>query len=71
MLIIKGYDLHLIIKTLAKFGFNFNFIPKSKEKYLALSCKFEGLNVKIRFVDSMHFIPGSLSSWVIYLVIIG
>jgi hypothetical protein len=48
---------------LGKYGKDFNIIPKSKEKYLALSVGFDKIKTKIRFVDSLHFINGSLASW--------
>jgi hypothetical protein len=53
----------LIIETLGKHAKEFKLIPKSKEKYLSLAVKFEGLRLELRFVDSMHFMPGSLASW--------
>lgn len=58
-----GYDLHLILKILGKYGKNFTLIPKSKEKYLALSVTLNGVNVKLRFIDTLHFLPGSLANW--------
>jgi hypothetical protein len=56
---------------LGKYGCDFNIIPKSKEKYLALTVGktffyflgFKHIETKIRFVDSLHFMPGSLASW--------
>ena len=55
--------MHLILQVLGEYGYNFNVIPKSKEKYLALTVKFKDVDISVRFVDSIQFIPGSLSSW--------
>jgi hypothetical protein len=60
---LSGYDLHLVIGALGKFGSNFSIIPKSKEKYLALNVSFKDIGIKLRFVDSLHFISGSLAGW--------
>ena len=48
---------------LGKYAKEFHVIPKSKEKYLALNVKFDDCRLTVRFIDSMHFMPGSLSSW--------
>jgi hypothetical protein len=60
---IKGYDLHFIIESLGKYCTNINIIPKSKEKYLSLTVNFKNISLKLRFLDSMNFINGSLASW--------
>ena len=58
---LEGYDLHLFIDQVSKKSKTLNAIPKSKEKYLALDVTFNKLRLKIKFIDSLHFITGSLS----------
>lgn len=48
---------------LGKRGCKFSIIPKSKEKYLSLSVKFAETSLSLRFIDTMHFLPGSLANW--------
>jgi hypothetical protein len=59
---LEGYDLHLFIDELGKHAKDLNIIPKSKEKYLALIIKIPGYKIKVKFIDSLHYITGSLSS---------
>lgn len=57
---LKGYDSHFIVDSFGKKCQYFSAIPISKEKYIA----FQGVinNTTIRFLDSLAFLQGSLSS---------
>ena len=55
---LKGYDSHLIIKSLQKEHGSTWVIPQNKEKYLSFSVG------NVRFLDSMQFMPQSLDSLV-------
>jgi hypothetical protein len=58
---LKGYDSHLFIDKLVARTRFFTCIPLSREKYISFECvSHEG--IKIRFLDSMGFLQGSLSS---------
>lgn len=57
---LEGYDIHLFIESLSKYTKKYNIIPKSKEKYLSMEVELVGLKVKLKFIDSLHFITGSL-----------
>jgi hypothetical protein len=61
---LKGYDSHLFIDKLASRSVYVNAIPISKEKYISFSCviNVEGINVELRFLDSLAFLSGSLAS---------
>jgi hypothetical protein len=64
---LEGYDAHLFIEQLLLNSRDVSIIPKSKEKYLAIQAKLldpDGgiLPVSLKFVDSMHFLSGSLAS---------
>lgn len=59
---LEGYDIHLFIDALAKKATNLNVIPKSKEKYLAVSAKLQHRKLTLKFLDSLHFFGGSLAS---------
>ena len=58
---LEGYDMHLFVDALNQISKEFSIIPKSKEKYLALTIKLNDCRLKIRFLDSLHFFTGSLS----------
>jgi hypothetical protein len=58
---LEGYDLHLFIDALHSAGKDFEVIPKSKEKYLALTMKLHDSRTRVRFLDSLHFFTGSLA----------
>lgn len=59
---LEGYDLHLFIDSLAEYGKEFTIIPKSREKYLTLVMKINECRITFRFIDSLHFLSGSLAS---------
>lgn len=58
---LKGYDSHLFIDELVKKTRYFSCIPISREKYISFNCV-TNLGVKLRFLDSMSFLTGSLAS---------
>ena len=57
---LEGYDLHLFIEALTQYTNKFDIIPKSKEKYLSLTARLKDSKIKLKFIDSLHFITGSL-----------
>lgn len=56
---LEGYDIHLFIKEIVKHA-EIEVIPKSSEKYISMICKFEGIQTKLKFIDSFHFLNSSL-----------
>jgi hypothetical protein len=58
---LEGYDLHLFIESLSKYTKKYDIIPKSREKYLSMCVNLIDSKVKLKFIDSLHFITGSLS----------
>ena len=58
---LEGYDIHLFIDEIGKVSKGLEIIPKSKEKYITLIMKIKNSKIKLRFIDSLHFISGSLS----------
>ena len=58
---LEGYDLHLFIESLAKYTNKYSIIPKSKEKYLSMSINLIDSRIRLKFIDSLHFVTGSLA----------
>jgi len=58
---LEGYDIHLFIEQICKKFNEIFIIPKSKEKYLSLTCGIKNSNIKFKFIDSLHFFTGSLN----------
>ena len=56
---LRGYDSHLIIKAMNKFGVKISVIPNGLEKYMAFT-----INTNLVFIDSMYFMNFSLDSLV-------
>ena len=56
---LKGYDSHLIMQEIGKFGKNINVIPNNMEKYMAFF-----LGKHLKFIDSFQFMSKSLESLV-------
>ena len=56
---LKGYDSHLIMQEIGKFGKNINVIPNNMEKYMAFF-----LGKHLKFIDSLQFMNKSLESLV-------
>jgi len=54
----RGYDHHLVIKGLNKFGKKISVIPTNTEKYMSVTVD------NLRFVDSLQFLNCSLSELV-------
>lgn len=63
---LKGYDSHLFIDKLAERFIKLSCIPISKEKYISFSCEYYYKDykefVRFKFLDSLGFLTGSLSS---------
>lgn len=63
---LKGYDSHLFVDKLAENFIKLSCIPISKEKYISFSCEYYYPDykefVKFKFLDSLGFLTGSLSS---------
>lgn len=57
---LEGYDLHLFIESLSKYTKKYDIIPKSKEKYLSMCVNLIDSKIRLKFIDSLHFITGSL-----------
>lgn len=61
---LSGYDCHLFIKKLGELPGQVKIIPKTKEKYIAIS-KFIQISdneyIHLRFLDSFHFLGSSLN----------
>ena len=60
---LRGYDSHLRIKEVSKFGVNVNVIPNGLEKYMAFT-----INRNLVYIDSMQFMKSSLDSLVKNLI---
>ena len=56
---LRGYDSHLIIKEISKFGLKVSVIPNGLEKYMAFT-----ININLVFIGSMQFTSSSLDSLV-------
>ena len=54
---LRGYDSHLIMQEIGKFGLEVNVIPNNMEKYMSFS-----LGKNIVFIDSIQFMASSLES---------
>jgi hypothetical protein len=54
---LRGYDSHLIMQEIGKFGLEVNVIPNNMEKYMSFS-----LGKNIVFIDSVQFMTSSLES---------
>lgn len=57
-----GYDMHLLIKSLAKRMTKIRVIARTMEKYVTLTLYVPGTYVRLHLIDSFKFLPGSLSS---------
>jgi len=61
---LSGYDSHLFIKNLGKTQGQIDCIPNNEEKYISFSKRVNDENkkfkYKIRFIDSLKFMPSSL-----------
>jgi len=65
---LAGYDSHFFIQSLGKTQAEIDCIPNNEEKYISFS-KFvhdenKKLKQKIRFIDSLKFVPSSLDKLV-------
>lgn len=58
---LSGYDLHFFINEIAKSFTSLQIIPKSKEKYQSVIGKIPKSKIKVKFIDSLNFLNGSLS----------
>ena len=56
---LRGYDSHLIIKEISKFGIKVSVIPHGFKKYMAFI-----INKNLFFTDSMQFMNSRLDSFV-------
>ena len=56
---LRGYDSHLIMQEIGKFGKNIQVIPNNMEKYMAFF-----LGKHLKFIDSLQFMNSSLQSLV-------
>ena len=56
---LRGYDSHLMIKEVSKFGVKLSVIPNGLEKHMAFT-----INRNLVFIDSMQFMNSSLGSLV-------
>ena len=54
---LRGYDSHLIMQEIGKFGLEMNVIPNNTEKYMSFS-----LGKNLVFIDSIQFMASSLES---------
>ena len=54
---LRGYDSHLIMQEIGKFGLEVNVIPNNMEKYMSFS-----LGKNLVFIDSIQFMASSLES---------
>ena len=54
---LRGYDSHLIMQEIWKFGLEVNVIPNNMEKYMSFS-----LGKNLVFIDSIQFMASSLES---------
>jgi len=65
---LSGYDSHLFIKNLGKTQGQIDCIPNNEEKYISFSKSINDENkkfkYKIRFIDSLKFMPSSLDKHV-------
>jgi hypothetical protein len=52
---LRGYDSHLIMQEIGKFGMEVNVIPNNMEKYISFS-----LGKYLTFIDSIQFMSSSL-----------
>ena len=59
---LRGYDSHLIMQEIGKFGLEVNVIPNNMEKYLSFS-----LGKHLVFMDSIQFMAFSLESLASFL----
>ena len=63
---LSGYDSHMIIKTVSKFGDGvLKIIPKTGEEYISFSKSYktkDGKFFELRFLDSFRFMSSSLDS---------
>ena len=50
---LEGYDLHLFVEMLCEEFDDIYIIPKSKEKYLCITCKSKDCQIKFKFIDSL------------------
>lgn len=53
---LRGYDGHLIMQEIRKFGKNINVIPNNSERYIAFMIS------NLKFIDSIQFLNQSLSN---------
>ena len=62
----RGYDMHPLIQEVTKmrYGCEFEGIPNSREKFLSFTIIPPIESCPIRIIDSLQFLPGSLSSLV-------
>ena len=77
---LAGYDAHIFIKELAKWGSHIGVIAKNKEDYISFSVSVEvdkyiskngeekSKEIELRFIDSLKFMSSSLDSVVNNLV---
>ena len=56
---LRGYDSHLIMQEIGKFGLEVNVIPNNMEKYISFS-----LGNYLTFIDSIQFMSSSLEDLV-------
>ena len=63
---VRGYDMHLLIQEVTKMKYECKFegIPNSCEKFLSFTIIPPIESCPIRIIDSLQFLPGSLSSLV-------
>jgi hypothetical protein len=59
---LSNYDLQLFIKVLSKNAKMVDIIPKNEERIITAIAKFEGIKLKVRFIDSFRFMSASLDS---------
>ena len=58
---LSGYDGHYVIKALANsYPGKIKLIPLNKEKYISFTKYIDGLEVSLRFIDSLRFLNASL-----------
>lgn len=58
---LTNYDLHLFVKEFGSDDREIQIIPHNEEKYISIS-KSISKKIKLRFLDSFRFMPGSLEN---------
>ncbi len=60
---LSGYDIHFVIRELAKHG-RVSVLPVNKEKYISITYREPNNGLRFRFIDSLRFLGASLDELV-------